>query len=160
MGSLGSLINHKMTYIDRVRNVLHKNEFSHKFLVKYAYECAMYANSFGSTRIASECLNLVEQWLHGKNITTDELMDAAREAYQSFTVTPSEYARNAAARAAYAAAGRMACSHAAHAAYAANQATHPTYEIDEERGKHYYDLLINMINNMSELEKLLLDIKL
>jgi len=145
-----------MNHYDQIKHILYNNEFSHKFYVKYAYECARYANSLvpNPKPESVKCLDLVKQWLDGKPVSKNELKQAANAAYATGYAgyAPAGYAPANAAYAASYAANAAAGYSAAYAAAYANK----SYETGI---KHCYDLLINMITEMSELEKLLLNIK-
>jgi len=147
-----------MNHYDQIKYILYNNEFSHKFLVKYAYECAMYANSLvpNPKSQAVKCLDLVKQWLDGKPVSKNELELAAYAGYAA-----ADYAAaNAADAASYAAnAAANAYAAAANAAADAADAYADANKSYETGIKHCYDILINMITEMSELEKLLLNIK-
>jgi len=154
-----------MNHYGQIKHILYNNEFSHKFLVKYAYECACYANSLvpNPKPEAVKCLDLVKQWLDGKDISNNELKQAANAAYATGYAAASYAAANAAAAAGYAANAASYAYAATNAAAAANAAGYAAAYVNKSYKtgiKHCYDLLINMITEMSELEKLLLNIKI
>ena len=163
-----------------IRDILKSYEFSHKFYVQYAYSCALIAQEFAKKPKPEsiKCLELVKQWLNGKEVSKENLKAAAyAAAYAAAAAANAAYDAYAAyAAAAYAAADAAAADaadadyaavYAADAAvYAANAAVYAAYAAADAaaaRDKTYNkckELLINMINDLSKVEKLLLNIEM
>ena len=116
-----------MNYQAEIEKLLNKNQFSIRFLVRFALSCARDVEGYDKTNKSKECNDITQLWLNGK-ATAIEVKDAAYAAY----------AANATATAA-----------AANAAYAATAA-------DKDRNKHskkYYYVLIEMIDDLTEIQK-------
>ena len=138
-----------MNYQAEIEKLLNKNKFSICFLVRFALSCARDVEEYDKTNKSKECNDITQLWLNGK--TTVQEIKAASAAYAaSATASASaSYAAYAANAAAYAAA------YAAYA-YAAAAAAYAAYAYAEDRNKYskkYYDILIGMINDLTEIQK-------
>jgi hypothetical protein len=130
--------------------------------VEFALYCAKDVFHFIKNKdqadTANLCIELTTRWLKGENVIENELLYAASYASASAAYADSA-ASYAAASAAYAHAASAA--YAAHAAsYAAASASSAAFYAKNEQQKlyEYYKYLLNMINNLSELERVIYDI--
>jgi len=151
-----------MNYQAEIEKLLNKNKFSICFLVRFALSCARDVEEYDKTNKSKECNDITQLWLNGK--TTVQEIKAASAAYAasataSASASYAAYAANAAAYAAYAAnaanAAAYAAAYAAYA-YAAAAAAYAAYAYAEDRNKYskkYYDILIGMINDLTEIQK-------
>ena len=151
-----------MNYQAEIEKLLNKNKFSIRFLVRFALSCARDVEEYDKTNKSKECNDITQLWLNGK--TTVQEIKAASAAYAasataSASASYAAYAANAAAYAAYAAnaanAAAYAAAYAAYA-YAAAAAAYAAYAYAEDRNKYskkYYDILIGMINDLTEIQK-------
>ena len=159
---------------DEISKILQSYNLPNKFLVKFALYCANDVRHLLKDPESIKALEVTELWLEGK-ATIEEVTDAADNAvyakaaanaaaYTASYATAdaanaAAYAINAAAYAAYAAANAtnassIAAAYAANAAYAAAYAaarTPPTATY-----KKYQDKLLEMINDLSELERIMI----
>ena len=135
-----------------VQNLL--NKLPHTLQVTFALHCCNDIKHLITDPRSIEVLHLVEKWLHNPNsVTSRELYDAASYAANAASAS---YAANAAyaayaANAAYAASAANAAANAA--AYAAAYAAYAYAEDRNKYSKKYYDILIGMINDLTEIQK-------
>ena len=159
-----------MNYQNEIETILNRNRFSRRFYVRFSLACARYVEAYDTTNRAKECNDVVHRWINGKATiqevnaasaasTTAAAMTAASASYASASASYAAYAANAAAYAAYAAnaanAAAYAAAYAAYA-YAAAAAAYAAYAYAEDRNKYskkYYDILIGMINDLTEIQK-------
>ena len=119
--------------------------------------------------IVKFCLDTIELWLNGK-ATAKEVKAAGDNAYAAYAAFFASHAAcvafhaaYATFHAAYAAYAAYTVSHASHAAHAASRAAsraayatfHAASRPYEKRVKKYHSLLIEMMKDLSETEKLL-----
>ena len=159
-----------MNYEEEIERLL--RPLPQKFVVRYALAVAWDVYHLARDEdkaVIKACLDMVEAWLKGK-ATAKEVAVARDKAWAvSYTTVSTSYASSAAFYAASAAstASHASCaapftasyatyvaSHAAsHASfYAASHATSQSYE---EGMKKYHSLLLEMIRDLSETEKIL-----
>jgi len=155
-----------MKYQNEIEKTLNKNRFSRRFYVRFSLACARDVEAYDTTNRAKECNDVVHRWINGK--ATIQEVNAASAAYAStaMTAASASYAAYAAyaasATASYAASATAtmtdASASAAHyasasAAYAAS-ATATAYAEDRNKySKKYYDILIGMINDLTEIQR-------
>ena len=164
-----------MKYQNEIEKTLNKNRFSRRFYVRFSLACARDVEAYDTTNRAKECNDVVHRWINGK--ATIQEVNAASAAYASTAMTAASasasYASASASYAAYAAyAASATASYAASAtatmtdasasaahyasasaAYAAS-ATATAYAEDRNKySKKYYDILIGMINDLTEIQR-------
>ena len=155
-----------MKYQNEIEKTLNKNRFSRRFYVRFSLACARDVEAYDTTNRAKECNDVVHRWINGK--ATIQEVNAASAAYASTAMTDASasyaayaaYAASATASYAASATATMtdASASAAHyasasAAYAAS-ATATAYAEDRNKySKKYYDILIEMIANLTELQR-------
>ena len=142
-----------MNYFKETEKLLRK--LPHKLQVLYAYNCAISVkDKLNPNDIASlECLQLTELWLKDSSLVNSQtLYDTAAYAAAYAAANAAAYATSAVAHA-YASAA-YATSAAAYATSAANADSKDKYS------KHYYEMLISMINDITEVERLIYRIDL
>ena len=87
--------------------ILKSHDFSHKFLVKYAYLCAKEAAAKNKpNKEVNKCLDLVAKWLDDKTKVTNEELRQAADATYATAYNAAYYAAYYAATYAYYAADR------------------------------------------------------
>ena len=150
-----------MNYQNEIETILNRNRFSRRFYVRFSLACARYVEAYDTTNRAKECNDVVHRWINGK--ATIQEVNAASAAYASTAMTAASasasYASASASYAAYAASAAHSAS--ASAAYAASasaayaaSATATAYAEDRNKySKKYYDILIEMIANLTELQR-------
>ena len=148
-----------MKYQNEIEKTLNKNRFSRRFYVRFSLACARDVEAYDTTNRAKECNDVVHRWINGK--ATIQEVNAASAAYAStaMTAASASYASASASYAAYAASAAHSAS--ASAAYAASasaayaaSATATAYAEDRNKySKKYYDILIEMIANLTELQR-------
>ena len=147
-----------MNYEKEIERLL--QPLSRQFCVRYALAVAkdVYPLIRDEDRdVVKACLDTVESWLKGK-ATAREVKAARDEAWAAFHAAYA--ASHAAATASLAASVASAASHTAYiasraasaASYAASYAASQPYKKGMEK---YYSLLIEMIRDLSETEKIL-----
>jgi len=155
-----------MKYQNEIEKTLNKNRFSRRFYVRFSLACARDVEAYDTTNRAKECNDVVHRWINGK--ATIQEVNAASAAYASTAMTDASasyaayaaYAASATASYAASATATMtdASASAAHyasasAAYAAS-ATATAYAEDRNKySKKYYDILIGMINDLTEIQR-------
>ena len=160
-----------MKYQNEIEKTLNKNRFSRRFYVRFSLACARDVEAYDTTNRAKECNDVVHRWINGKATiqevnaasaasTTAAAMTAASASYASASASYAAYAASATASYAASATATMtdASASAAHyasasAAYAAS-ATATAYAEDRNKySKKYYDILIGMINDLTEIQR-------
>jgi len=144
-----------MDYLTEAERIIESNDLPPKLLVRYMLNCAEYVNMFRTKNnaIREIALNLVKLWLDNKQIDMDKLEEIA---YQ--TIIGEAYTFNIA----YA----VVCpQNANRAAISALYNISYIVSFEGQQNRNHciakcYDLLLQIINEMSELEKLLLDIRI
>jgi len=149
-----------MKYQNEIEKTLNKNRFSRRFYVRFSLACARDVEAYDTTNRAKECNDVVHRWINGKATiqevnaasaasTTAAAMTAASASYASASASYAAYA----ASAAHSASASAAYAASASAAYAAS-ATATAYAEDRNKySKKYYDILIEMIANLTELQR-------
>jgi len=149
-----------MNYQNEIETILNRNRFSRRFYVRFSLACARYVEAYDTTNRAKECNDVVHRWINGKATiqevnaasaasTTAAAMTAASASYASASASYAAYA----ASAAHSASASAAYAASASAAYAAS-ATATAYAEDRNKySKKYYDILIEMIANLTELQR-------
>ena len=140
--------------------ILKSHDFSHKFLVKYAYLCAKEAAAKNKpNKEVNKCLDLVAKWLDDKTkVTNEELRQAAAATYATYA-TYAVTAYNAAAYAYYAAyAATTTYNAATYAYYAAATADRAIGAgVSEER---INQILLDLIDKeLTPLERTVIGLK-
>jgi hypothetical protein len=142
-----------MNYFKETEKLLQK--LPHKLQVLYAYNCAISVkDKLNPNDTASlECLNLIALWLKDSSLVDSQTLSDT--AYHVVTVafgtasyaSAAYYAATAASAAANAAAAAAtATAYAMTAAYADSK---------DKYSKHYYEMLISMINDITKVERLI-----
>ena len=156
-----------MNYREEIERLL--RPLPHKFIVRHALAVAkdVYPLARDEDKaIVKACLDTIELWLKGES-TAGEVEAAGDKAYAASYAAASaaSYASHAtyAAYAAYAASHASRAAHtAAYAAHAtssaashASRASHAASQSYEEEMKKYHSLLIEMIRDVSETERII-----
>ncbi len=138
------------------------NSLSHKQQVSFALYCAKDSFQYldpKHRKNAQFCIDLVQRWLNGENVSNEELVAAyaahagSYAAYSTSSAAASYAAHVASASASYTAS--RAASSVSSVSSASASASNEEYDI---KMKHYYAYLCTEIAKFDKLEMLLLDI--
>jgi len=157
-----------------IQNLL--SRLPHTIQVTFALHCCNDIRSLITGPKSLKALEVVEKWLHNPaSVTTQELYDAAAAAAYTANATATAnaaaYAANAAATAssAYSASASAYAAYSASAsAYAVSSAAYAAWACSSSSGasnaeynvkiNQYYNDLVLMLKDLTELEKVLWDI--
>jgi len=134
-----------------ITEILTTYQFSPKFYVKYALACAELANSNIDKPMPEslECIRIVKLWLIDKATSEECRVAAYAAATYAAAYSAADYAAADAAYAAY----NAAVNAAYNAVNAAYNATSTAIQANEKKCKH---ILLEIINDLSDLEKLMI----
>jgi len=134
-----------MKYQNEIEKTLNKNRFSRRFYVRFSLACARDVEAYDTTNRAKECNDVVHRWINGKATIQEVNAAYAASATASYAASATATMTDASASAAHYA--------SASAAYAAS-ATATAYAEDRNKySKKYYDILIGMINDLTEIQR-------